>query len=43
MAKDGTNRGGPRPGQGRPSRALKEKVNEGKAAMVMELPTPSNL
>ena len=43
MAKDGTNRGGPRPGQGRPSRALKENVNEGKAAMVMELPTPANL
>lgn len=43
MARDGTNRGGPRPGQGRPSKALADKVNEGKAALVMELPTPAKL
>ena len=29
MAKDGTARGGKRPGQGRPSKALKDKVENG--------------
>ena len=29
MAKDGTSRGGKRPGQGRPSKALKDKVENG--------------
>lgn len=43
MAKDGTNRGGPRLGQGRPNKALVDKVNEGKTAMVIELPTPEDI
>lgn len=43
MAKDGTARGGPRPGQGRPRKALAEKVTEGKAASVMVLPELANI
>lgn len=43
MAKDGTARGGPRPGQGRPRKALAEKVTEGKAIGVMVLPEPVNI
>ena len=38
MAKDGTNRGGARPGAGRPRKALKEKIAEGKSAEVMMQP-----
>lgn len=30
MAKDGTNRGGARPGAGRPRKAFTEKISEGK-------------
>ncbi len=42
MAKDGTMRGGPRPGQGRPKKALAEKVTNGTAdsAKVIVLPEP---
>ena len=39
MAKDGTNRGGARPGAGRPRKALTEKIAEGKSAEVMMQPT----
>ena len=39
MAKDGTNRGGARPGAGRPRKALTEKIAEGKTAEVMIQPT----
>lgn len=38
MAKDGTNRGGARPGAGRPRKALTEKISEGKTAEVMMQP-----
>ena len=43
MAKDGTSRGGPRPGQGRPRKALAEKIMEGKAEGEMVLPEPAEL
>jgi hypothetical protein len=43
MAKDGTARGGPRPGQGRPSKALKDKILEGTADCAMVLPSPPDL
>lgn len=39
MAKDGTNRGGARPGAGRKPKALSEKISEGKSAKV----TPTEL
>ena len=39
MAKDGTNRGGARPGAGRPRKTLTEKIAEGKTAEVMMQPT----
>ena len=38
MAKDGTNRGGARPGAGRKPKALTEKISEGKAAAVLMEP-----
>ena len=38
MAKDGTNRGGARPGAGRPRKVLTEKISEGKRAEVMMQP-----
>ena len=38
MAKDGTNRGGARPGAGRPRKPLTDKINEGKSAEVMMQP-----
>ena len=38
MAKDGTNRGGARPGAGRPRKALAEKIAEGKTTEVMMQP-----
>ena len=38
MARDGTNRGGARPGAGRPRKALAEKLAEGKTAEVMMQP-----
>ena len=40
MAKDGTMRGGPRPGQGRPRKALADKINDGTAANALVLPDP---
>lgn len=41
MAKDGTARGGARPGSGPKKKALAEKISAGMAAEVMELPEPS--
>lgn len=38
MAKDGTNRGGARPGAGRKPKALTEKISEGNAAAVLMEP-----
>ena len=47
MAKDGTNRGGPRPGLGRPKKPLADKIKEGKTngALVLSdaLPQPTDL
>lgn len=39
MAKDGTNRGGPRPGLGRPKKALTEKIQDDTAKHARVLPT----
>jgi len=41
VAKDGTMRGGPRPGQGRPRKALTDKINDGTADNALVLPTPA--
>ena len=41
MAKDGTMRGGPRPGQGRPRKALADKINDGTADGALFLPVPA--
>ena len=41
MAKDGTNRGGARPGSGRKPKALTDKIKEGKSASV--LPEPADI
>ena len=41
MVKDGTRRGGARVGAGRKSKALIDKVNEGKTSMVIDLPAPA--
>lgn len=38
MAKDGTNRGGPRPGLGRPRKPLIDKINEGTAKAMPVMP-----
>jgi hypothetical protein len=47
MAKDGTARGGPRFGQGRPSKAIKEKIDTGnpggRKLKVMEVPGAESL
>ena len=43
MAKDGTNRGGARIGAGRKPKALVEKINSGQHAIIVDLPTASNL
>ena len=40
MAKDGTNRGGARPGAGRKKKPLSEKIKEGKTATVLRMPEP---
>jgi len=40
MAKDGTNRGGPRPGQGRPPKPLVDRINDGLEAQVIDFPEP---
>ena len=38
VAKDGSNRGGARPGAGRKPKALTEKINEGRSAEVLMEP-----
>ena len=43
MAKDGTQRGGARAGAGRKPKALVDKINEGDAAKILELPEPVSL
>lgn len=43
MAKDGTMRGGARPGSGPKRKALTEKISAGKAATVIDLPDVSEL
>ena len=43
MAKDGTNRGGRRPGAGRKKKPLSDKIKEGKTATVLKLPEPPEL
>lgn len=43
MAKDGTARGGARPGSGPKRKALTEKITAGKAATVIDLPDAPNL
>jgi len=40
MARDGTNRGGPRPGAGRKPKPLFDKIQEGKAGEDLVLPEP---
>ena len=40
MAKDGTSRGGARVGAGRKPKALVDKIKDGDAAQVIELPAP---
>lgn len=42
IAKDGTNRGGARPGAGRKPKALTEKIREGRAASVLTKPDTPN-
>lgn len=41
MAKDGTARGGARPGSGQKRKSLMDKINDGQSATIMELPTAS--
>lgn len=43
MAKDGTNRGGARVGAGRKSRALEDKINEGRQTPAVRLPDAPDL
>ena len=43
MAKDGTARGGARPGSGPKRKALTEKISAGKPAQVIELPVGADL
>lgn len=43
MAKDGTNRGGARVGAGRKSKALTEKIADGRLDGAMILPAPASL
>lgn len=43
MAKDGTARGGPRPGSGPKRKALTEKISAGKSAVVIDLPDAPEL
>ena len=40
MAKDGTRRGGARPGAGRKPKALADKIKDGQKAQVMMQPLP---
>ena len=43
MAKDGTMRGGPRPGTGPKKKALADKINDGKAEGALVLQPPDEL
>lgn len=43
MAKDGTARGGARVGAGRKPKALADKIGEGRAATVIDLPAPAHM
>ena len=43
LAKDGTARGGARPGSGPKRKALTEKISAGKTAQVIELPEGASL
>lgn len=43
MAKDGTMRGGPRPGTGPKRKALVDKINNGTADAAMVLPAPAEI
>jgi len=43
VAKDGTMRGGPRPGTGPKRKALVDKINNGKADTAMVLPAPTEI
>ena len=43
MEKDGTMRGGPRPGTGPKLKALVDKINNGKADTAMGLPAPAEI
>ena len=43
MAKDGTNRGGPRPGTGPKKKALMDKINDGTADGEKILPQPADI
>ena len=43
MAKDGTMRGGPRPGLGRPKKALTDKIKDGTATGASVLPEPVDM
>lgn len=43
MAKDGTSRGGARVGAGRKSKALTDKIAEGRSASVVALPEPTSI
>ena len=42
MAKDGTNRGGARVGAGRKTKALNDKIREGRSDSAMVLPEPAS-
>ena len=42
-AKDGTNRGGARPGAGRKKKSLDENITEGKTPKVIKLPAPAKI
>ena len=42
-AKDGTNRGGARPGAGREKKSLDEKITEGKTPKILKLPAPAKI
>ena len=43
MAKDGTNRGGKRPGAGRKKKPLAEKIQEGQKAIALAMPEQDGL
>lgn len=43
MAKDGTNRGGPRPGTGPKKKPLIDKINDGRADGEKILPQPAEI